>query len=183
MYFELSYSSEVQHYFAQSEPRAVGDFLTGELCLWDALKLMVYTKCLVFLPFCGGCCKYSLLCPKWDLGGEMITGEEHSSMNSQQKSGRSMEPFKVCQPKRPGCQLFFRWAHTWVWVRMEEVLESTRGRWVVVSSTGLRSGCALTCCWDRYPRFTCGITPKPQRCSSLWSSWMYQKFVPRVSGL
>lgn len=73
MDFEPSYSSEIQPYFVQSEPKAVGGFLAGELELERCMKLMVYTKCLVFLPFCGGL-KSSLLCPKWDLGSEMIMG-------------------------------------------------------------------------------------------------------------
>lgn len=63
MHFELSYSSEVQHYFVPNQPRAVGDFLTGDLCWWDALKPMEYTKHLVFLPFLG------LRCPNWDDNG------------------------------------------------------------------------------------------------------------------
>lgn len=59
---------------------------------------MVYTECLVFPPFCGGCLKCSLLGPKWDVGGEMITGGKRSSVNPWQKACRSTEPFTVCPP-------------------------------------------------------------------------------------
>lgn len=68
---------------------------------------MVYTKCLVFPPFCGGCLKCSLLGPKWDAGGEMIRGGKRSSVDPWQKAPRSAEPFTVCPP----CwQLLMGWA-------------------------------------------------------------------------
>lgn len=83
----------------------MGDFLTEELELARCIKLMVYTKRFVFLPFCGGL-KSSLLCPKWDLGSEMIAGE-HSSISSQSTGGKvGME-----LPGIPMCSLV-----TFLWV-------------------------------------------------------------------
>lgn len=48
---------------------------------------MVYTKCLVFPAFCGGCLKCSLLGAKWDVGSEMMTGGKRSAVNPWQEHG------------------------------------------------------------------------------------------------
>lgn len=143
---------------------------------------MVYTKCLVFLAFCGGCLKCSLLGPKWDVGGEMVTGGKRSSVNPWQKARRSTEPFTVCPP---WWQLLMGWTPSGVSAGVARSCWGSppgQGRWVLGRGTGLRSGGAVGTSGLVKPlhSFHLWNNPKSQTLSSLGTGWTSVTFVPLV---
>lgn len=130
---------------------------------------MVYTKCLVFLPFCGGCLKCSLLGPEWDVGGEMVTGGKRSSVNPWQKARRSAEPFTVCPPwwqlltgEHPrGCQ------QGWPGAAGEHPQARGGGCWGGVLGWGQGVLWAPLGWWNHCTHFTCEITPNHRHSAHL----------------
>lgn len=142
---------------------------------------MVYTKCLVFPPFCGGCLKCSLLGPKWDVGGEMLTGGRHSSVNPWQKARRSTEPFTACPA---WWQLLAGWTPSGCQRGGQELLGAPpgQGRWVLGRGAGLRSGGAEGTSRMLKPlhSFHWGNHPKAQTLSSLGTGGTSLTFVPLV---
>lgn len=140
---------------------------------------MVYTKCLVFPPFCGGCLKCSLLGPKWDVGGEMMTGGKRSSVNPWQKAGRSTEPFTVCPP---WWQLLTGWTPSGCQQGWSGAAGSTPrpGEMGAGEGTEVRGAMGTSRMLKPLHSFHVGNHPKAQILSSLGSGWTSLTFVPSV---